>query len=96
MRKLKLYNGHGDTINTFGIRVKKPDVRTGRHKNGEMITYDLSVKEASLHKDYKEQGDGIYWAMGHSAMITSSYTQEQIDEQKDFVKKSLLNMVIKL
>jgi hypothetical protein len=34
--------------------------------------------EASLHKDYNKQGDGIFWALQKSACLKSEYSAEDI------------------
>ena len=49
IRMLEVHKGYGDYVNTFGVRVGKPDVRTGEHKTDGMISFDLSVKAVSLH-----------------------------------------------
>ena len=82
MKTLIKYTGYGDQVNTFGVRVKAPNVRTARNADGEMITFDLSVKTVSLYKDYKKEGDGIYWGLASGAMVKSSYTQADKDESK--------------
>ena len=83
MKTLNKITGLGDQINTFGVRVKAPDVRKGRHGiTGEMITFDLSVKTVSLYQGYDSEDDGIYWGLAHGAMIQCSYTEGDIAEKK--------------
>lgn len=82
MKALKRYTGYGDQINTFGVRVKAPNVRTGRNADGEIITFDLSVVNVSLYQGYDTKDDGIFWGLASGAMLKSSYTQADKDEQK--------------
>ena len=82
MKTLIKYTGYGDQVNTFGVRVKAPNVRTARDADGEMITFDLSVKTVSLYKDYEKEGDGIYWGLASGAMVKCSYTKADKDEKK--------------
>ncbi len=82
MKTLIEYTGYGDQVNTVGVRVKAPNVRTARNADGEMITFDLSVKTAALYKGYEKADDGIYWGLASGSMIKSSYTQEDKDEKK--------------
>lgn len=64
---LKLSTGTFDQDNTFGVEVK--------NWKGEP-----TVIKCSLHLGFKTEDDGIYWAMQKSAMVKSSYTQEDSDE----------------
>ena len=82
MKTLIKYTGYGDQVNTFGVRVKAPNVRTARNADGEMITFDLSVKTVCLMQDYEKVGDGIYWGMADTIMLKDSYTQADRDEKK--------------
>jgi hypothetical protein len=82
MKTLIKHTGYGDQINTFGVRVKPKDIRSGLNGDGEWITFDLGVKTVCLMQDYEKEGDGIYWGMNDGAMIKSSYTQADKDEKK--------------
>ena len=82
MKTLTKHTGYGDQVNTFGVRVKAKDIRSGMSGDGEMITFDLSVKTVCLMQDYEKVGDGIYWGMADSVMIKDSYTQADKDEKK--------------
>tara|TARA_Y100000015_G_scaffold37630_1_gene39726 strand:+ start:936 stop:1298 length:363 start_codon:yes stop_codon:yes gene_type:complete len=82
MKTLTLYTGYGDQINTFGVRVKAPNVKTARNADGEMITFDLSVKKVSLYQGYDTKDDGIFWGLASGATLKSSYSQADKDEQK--------------
>ena len=82
MKTLIKHTGYGDQVNTFGVRVKPKDIRSGMSGDGEMITFDLSVKTVCLMQDYEKVGDGIYWGMADSVMIKDSYTQADKDEKK--------------
>ena len=82
MKTLTLYTGYGDQINTFGVRVKAPNVKTARNADGEMITFDLSVKNVSLYQGYDTKDDGIFWGLASGATLKSSYSQADKDEQK--------------
>ena len=82
MKTLIKHTGYGDQINTFGVRVKPKDIRTGVSGDGEVITFDLGVKSVCLMQDYEKEGDGIYWGMTDTVMIKDSYTQADKDEKK--------------
>ena len=82
MKTLIKHTGYGDQINTFGVRVKPKDIRTGVSGDGEVITFDLGVKSVCLMQDYEKEGDGIYWGMTDTVMIKDSYTQADRDEKK--------------
>lgn len=82
MKTLIKHNGYGDQVNTFGVRVKPKDIRSGMSGDGEMITFDLSVKTVCLMQDYEKVGDGIYWGMADTIMLKDSYTQADRDEKK--------------
>lgn len=69
MRTLNLATDTFDRVNTFTVEVRSV---LGRMRN---VT-------ASLHRDMEKRGDGILWIMQHSAMIASSYSDEQIAERK--------------
>lgn len=58
MRTLTLSTGSFDQDNTFIVQEPK--------RNQPMV--------ASLHQDYYERGDGVYWAMKHGACLKSSYS----------------------
>ena len=82
MKTLRLTTGYGDQVNTFGVRVKAPIVKTARNADGEMITFDLSVKNVSLYQGYETKDDGIFWGLASGATVKSSYSQADKDEQK--------------
>ena len=82
MKTLIKHTGYGDQVNTFGVRVKPKDIRSGMSGDGEMITFDLGVKAVCLMQDYEKDGDGIYWGMADTVMIKDSYTQADRDEKK--------------
>ena len=82
MKTLIKHTGYGDQVNTFGVRVKPKDIRSGMSGDGEMITFDLSVKTVCLMQGYEKEDDGIYWGMADSIMIKSVYTQADRDEKK--------------
>jgi hypothetical protein len=82
MKTLIKHTGYGDQVNTFGVRVKPKDIRSGMSGDGEMITFDLSVKTVCLMQDYEKVGDGIYWGMADTIMLKDSYTQADRDEKK--------------
>jgi hypothetical protein len=35
----------------------------------------------SLHRDYKEQGDGILWVLQSASVIAASYSEDELDER---------------
>lgn len=82
MKTLIKNTGFGDQTNTFGVRVKAKDIRSGLNGDGERITFDLSVRTVSLMQGYEKEGDGIYWGMTNSATIKDTYTQADKDEKK--------------
>ena len=82
MKTLTKYTGYGDQVNTFGVRVKAKDTRSGLNGDGEFITVDLSVKTVCLMQGYEKENDGIYWGMADSVMIKDAYTQADKDEKK--------------
>jgi hypothetical protein len=82
MKTLTLNTGFDDQVNTFGVRVKAPNVKTARNADGEVITFDLSVKKVSLEQGYDTKDDGIFWGLASGATVKSSYTQADKDEQK--------------
>ncbi len=82
MKTLKINTGFDDQVNTFGVRVKAPKVITAKNADGEMITFDLSVKKVSLYQGYDTKDDGIFWGLASGATVKSSYSQADKDEQK--------------
>ena len=82
IKTLIKHTGYGDQVNTFGVRVKAKDTRSGLNGDGEFITVDLSVKTVCLMQGYEKENDGIYWGMADSVMIKDSYTQADKDEKK--------------
>ena len=82
MKTLTLNTGFDDQVNTFGVRVKAPKFITTKNADGEMITFDLSVKKVSLEQGYDTRDDGIFRGLASGATVKSSYTQADKDEQK--------------
>jgi hypothetical protein len=63
MQTLTISQDSFDTAARFTINLNR--------KNGV-------YSEASLHKDYNKQGDGIFWALQKSACLKSHYSAEDI------------------
>ena len=63
MKTLSISQDSFDTAARFTINLSR--------KNG-------LYSEASLHKDYKTTGDGIFWALQKSACLQSHYSAEDI------------------
>lgn len=65
IRELKLSTGSFDQDNTFTIaHPRRPTL----------------PMRCSLHQGYHKAGDGVFWAMQHSGILKSSYTQADRDE----------------
>lgn len=63
MQTLTISQDSFDTASRFTINLNR--------KNG-------LYSEASLHKDYNKQGDGILWALQKSACLQSHYSEQDI------------------
>ena len=81
IKVLKVHKGYGDYVNTFGVRVGKPDVRTGEHKTDGMISFDLSVKAVSLHSAMDDPNvDYDYYGLSETIMISDTYHEGQVEQ----------------
>ena len=80
IKVLKVHKGYGDYVNTFGVRVGKPDVRTGEHKTDGMISFDLNVKTVSLHKSNDPNEEYDYYGLSETIMISDSYDEGKVEQ----------------
>ncbi len=88
IRMLEVHKGYGDYVNTFGVRVGKPDVRTGEHKTDGMISFDLSVKAVSLHSAMDDQNvDYDYYGLSETIMISDTYHEGQVEQGRRMRKE---------
>jgi hypothetical protein len=61
-----------DNRTEITFRLEMPQLRQGRAR---------VPAKCSVYRDYHKAGDGILWAMQHSACIASSYSAEEIAER---------------
>ena len=88
IRMLEVHKGYGDYVNTFGVRVGKPDVRTGEHKTDGMISFDLSVKAVSLHSAMDDPNvEYDYYGLSETIMISDTYHEGQVEQGRRMRKE---------
>ena len=65
--------------------MKTLSITTQTMQHDKVFTMDIGAKhgyiEVSLYKDYITEGDGIFWGLQHSACLSATYTQAQIDQR---------------
>lgn len=65
--------------------MKTLTITTETMQYDKVFTMDIGAKhgyiEVSLYEDYKTLGDGILWGLQHSACLSATYSQKQIDHR---------------
>ena len=71
-----------ELLTNGGYTMKTLTISTGSFDQDNTFTVKpLRYSKCKLFKDYKKEGDGIYWVMQCSAMLKAEYTAKDNEER---------------